>query len=169
MSVGMLLPLLVADLVLFVVVFADLHEAWLAKDSYFFSVLVLTIVSSLWYLLASVIDPGILPKAPLDKKLLATFKSKALAAGILKVSGSGLLEASLEDMLMLILHFTFALPLPSYISPVPPTASLLLSSLLVSLPLFIHLQVCITSFSPFSILFPSLLSCTDVAVVVLSY
>lgn len=97
MSVGMLLPLLVADLVLFVVVFADLHEAWLAKDSYFFSVLVLTIVSSLWYLLASVIDPGILPKAPLDKKLLATFKSKALAAGILKVSGSGLLEASLED------------------------------------------------------------------------
>lgn len=40
----------------------DLHAAWLAKNGYFFGVLSLAIVSSQFYLLASLVDPGFLPK-----------------------------------------------------------------------------------------------------------
>lgn len=53
----------------------DLHVAWLTKNAYFFVVLSLTIVSSLLYLLASLVDPGLLPKADLTKDVLASFTS----------------------------------------------------------------------------------------------
>lgn len=57
----------------------DLHAAWLSKNGYFFSVLALTIVSSLFYLLASLLDPGFLPKSELTRKeVLASFKAKSL-------------------------------------------------------------------------------------------
>lgn len=51
----------------------DLHAAWVAKNGYFFTVLSLTVVSSLLYLLASLIDPGYLPKADLSQDLVNSF------------------------------------------------------------------------------------------------
>ena len=51
----------------------DLHNAWLSKSGYFFGVLSLTIVSSFFYLVASLMDPGYLPKADLTQNILASF------------------------------------------------------------------------------------------------
>lgn len=76
---------------------ADLHAAWKAKSAYFFCALALTIVSSLLYLLASLVDPGTLPKATLDKKLLASFRSQALEAGTMKVSQRSLAGLGLRQ------------------------------------------------------------------------
>ncbi len=72
----------------------DLHAAWKAKSAYFFCAFVLTIVSSLLYLLASLVDPGTLPKATLDKKLLAMFRSQSLEAGTGKVRFIQITDAS---------------------------------------------------------------------------
>lgn len=53
----------------------DLHAAWLSKNGYFFAVLSLTIISSIFYLLASLVDPGYLPKADLSQDILASFSA----------------------------------------------------------------------------------------------
>ncbi len=52
---------------------ADLHSAFVSKDAYFFVVLSLSIVSSLFYCLASVVDPGYLPKPDITKDIIASF------------------------------------------------------------------------------------------------
>lgn len=53
----------------------DLHAAWLSKNGYFFAVLSLTIISSIFYLLASLVDPGYLPKADFSQDILASFSA----------------------------------------------------------------------------------------------
>lgn len=53
----------------------DLHIAFVSKDAYFFVVLSLTIVSSFLYCLASMVDPGYLPKADLTSDAAASFNS----------------------------------------------------------------------------------------------
>ncbi len=52
----------------------ELHRAWLMKSGYFFGVLSLTILSSILYLLASLLDPGHLTTS-LDTTQEPSFKT----------------------------------------------------------------------------------------------
>lgn len=75
-----LLHLLITVLVFYVLTATettDLHSAWISKSGYFFGFLSLAIVSSVLYLLASLLDPGFLPKPDIKKEVLASFTNSS--------------------------------------------------------------------------------------------
>lgn len=55
----------------------DLHSAFVSKSAYFFVVLSLAIVSSLLYCLASIVNPGYLPKPDITKDITASFNASS--------------------------------------------------------------------------------------------
>lgn len=63
----------------------DLHAAWLRKNGYFFAVLSLTIVSSFFYLLASLVDPGFLPRSDPTKDIIASFSASTGQVGLVSL------------------------------------------------------------------------------------
>ena len=58
------------------IIFSDLHKAWSSKNGYFIGLVTLLCVSFLLYLLASLIDPGFLPKPDLTDIALKTNEGK---------------------------------------------------------------------------------------------